>query len=161
LGSRLDALPGHRCLTLAPPRSRKRARRSFFEDMPMTTHQTDHTALTRRLNDMARSQPEIANASWVMTRGVAALLISDDGNGKVQPDTTRLSTLRATLARFNDWPEGNDPYSEHDFGAFDLFDERLFFKIDYYHPDHDTHAPVPSCVELCRRVLTIMLSDEY
>jgi hypothetical protein len=29
---------------------------------------TDHTALTRRLNDMTRSQPEIANASWVMTQ---------------------------------------------------------------------------------------------
>jgi hypothetical protein len=40
----------------------------------MTNHQTDHTALTRRLNDMARSQPEIANASWVMTRGVKQAL---------------------------------------------------------------------------------------
>jgi hypothetical protein len=127
----------------------------------MTSHQTDHTALTRRLNDMARSQPEIVNASWMMTRGVAALLISENGNSKFQPDTARLSTLRATLARFNDWPEGNDPYGEHDFGAFDLFGERLFFKIDYYHPDHDTHAPIPSSIELCRRVLTIMLADEY
>ena len=127
----------------------------------MTSHQTDHTAQTRRLNDMTRSQPEIVNASWMMTRGVAALLILEDGNGKFQPDTTRISKLRATLARFNDWPEGNDPYGEHDFGAFDLFGERLFFKIDYYHPDHDTHAPVPSSIELCRRVLTIMLADEY
>jgi hypothetical protein len=144
-----------------PPRPLARARRFFFEDTPMTNHQTDHNAPTRRLNDMARSQPEIANASWVMTRGVAALLILEDGNGKFPPDTTRLSTLRATLARFNDWPDGNDPYGEHDFGAFDLFGERLFFKIDYYHPDHDTHAPVPSSIELCRRVLTIMLADEY
>jgi hypothetical protein len=31
----------------------------------------------------------------------------------------------------------------------------------YYHPDHDTHAPVPSNIELCRRVLTIMRADEY
>ena len=69
--------------------------------------------------------------------------------------------LRATLAAFNHWPKGNDPYEEHDFGAFDLFGERLFFKIDYYHPDHDTLAPVPSSIELCRRVLTIMLADEY
>ena len=46
-------------------------------------------------------------------------------------------------------------------GAFDLFGERLLFKIDYYHPDHDTLSPVPSSIELCRRVLTIMLADEY
>lgn len=122
---------------------------------------TDHTALTRRLNDMTRSQPEIANASWVMTQGVAALLISDDGDDPPKPDAARFAMLRATLAAFNHWPKGNDPYEEHDFGAFDLFGERLFFNIDYYHPDHDTLAPVPSSIELCRRVLTIMLADEY
>ncbi len=42
-----------------------------------------------------------------------------------------------------------------------FFDQRLFFKIDYFHPDHDTLAPVPSSIELCRRVLTIMLAQEY
>ena len=120
---------------------------------------TDLTALTRRLNDMTRSQPEIANASWVMTQGVAALLTTDDDPPK--PDAARLATLRATLASFDHWPDGNDPHGEHDFGAFDLFGERLFFKIDYYHPDHDTLSPVPSSIELCRRVLTIMLADEY
>jgi hypothetical protein len=120
---------------------------------------TDLNALTRRLNALTRSQPEIANASWVMTRGVAALLTSDDDPPK--PDAARLATLRATLASFDHWPEGNDPYGEHDFGAFDLFGERLFFKIDYYHPDHDTLSPVPSSIELCRRVLTIMMAGEY
>ena len=73
----------------------------------------------------------------------------------------RVTALRAAIAQFSDWDEGNDPYGEHDFGAFDLLGERLFFKIDYYHPDHDTHAPVPSNIELCRRVLTIMQADEY
>ena len=126
----------------------------------MTNQPTDYPDLTRRLNDMTRTQPEIANASWVMTQGVAALLISEDGSPP-KPDATRFATLRTTLAHFNDWPEGNDPYGEHDFGAFDLFGEKLFFKIDYYHPDHDTHAPVPSSIELCRRVLTIMLAGEY
>jgi hypothetical protein len=129
----------------------------FFEDTPMT----DHAALTRRLNDMTRSQPEIANASWVMTQGVAALLIADENDDPPKPDAARFAMLRAALAAFNHWPSGNDPYEEHDFGAFDLFGERLFFKIDYYHPDHDTLSPVPSSIELCRRVLTIMLAGEY
>ena len=118
---------------------------------------TDHTALTRRLNDMTRTQPSIVNATWVMTRGVAALL-TDDAD---KPDPARLTALRTALATFDYWPEDNDPYAEHDFGAFDFLGERLFFKIDYYHPDHDSHAPVPSSIELCRRVLTLMLADEY
>jgi len=28
----------------------------------------------------------------------------------------------------------NDPYEEHDFGAFDVDGHTIFFKIDYYDP---------------------------
>lgn len=123
---------------------------------------TDKSEHTRRLNDLARTQPDIVNATWVMTRGVMLLLAGDEAADKaVGLAAERVAALRAALARFSDWDAGNDPSGEHDFGAFDLFGERLFFKIDYYHPDHDTHAPVPSSIELCRRVLTIMRADEY
>jgi hypothetical protein len=123
---------------------------------------TEKTDQTRRLNDLARTRPETVNASWVMTQGVLHLMTGDED----APDATaraveRVTALRAAIAQFSDWDEGNDPYGEHDFGAFDLLGERLFFKIDYYHPDHDTHAPVPSNIELCRRVLTVMRADEY
>ena len=69
--------------------------------------------------------------------------------------------MRKTIAEYSRWEPGNDPYGEHDFGAFDLFGSHIFFKIDYCHPDQDTCAPDPASVELCRRVLTIMLADEY
>jgi hypothetical protein len=145
-------------LTAPPPRSRFGAGAVVFSRIdPMT----DHTALTRRLNDMTRTQPSIANATWVMTQSVAALFVAEDGDGPSKPDLAKLSQLRAALASFDHWPIGDDPYGEHDFGAFDLFGERLFFKIDYYHPDHDTLAPVPSSIDLCRRVLTLMRADEY
>jgi hypothetical protein len=121
----------------------------------------DHTTHTRRLNDMTRTQPSIANATWVMTQAVAALLVLEEGEGPPKLDPAKLAQLRNALANFDHWHVGNDPYGEHDFGAFDLFGEKLFFKIDYYHPDHDTLAPVPSSVELCRRVLTLMRADEY
>jgi hypothetical protein len=120
---------------------------------------TDHATLTRRLNDMTRTQAQIANATWVMTRAVAALLTTDDE--PPMPDGAKLDALRGALARFSDWSVGNDPYGEHDFGALTLFGHRLFFKIDYYHPDHDTDAPLPFSTELCRWVLTIMLAEEY
>ena len=123
---------------------------------------TDKTDQTRRLNDLARVRPEIVYATWTMTRGVMLLLAGDESADEtVGLPVERVAALRAALARFSDWDTGNDPYDEHDFGAFDLFGERLFFKIDYYHPDHDTHAPVPSNIELCRRVLTVMRADEY
>ena len=39
------------------------------------SNQTDHI---RRLNDMARTQPQIVNATWVMTNGVQRLLAGKD-----------------------------------------------------------------------------------
>jgi hypothetical protein len=123
---------------------------------------TDKTDQTRRLNDLTRARPETVNASWVMTQGVLHLMTGDaDAPDASTRAVQRVTMLRAAIAQFSDWAEGNDPYGEHDFGAFDLLGERLFFKIDYYHPDHDTHAPVPSNIELCRRVLTVMRADEY
>ena len=123
---------------------------------------TDHTAAIRRLNDLARTRPETVNATWVMTQGVAALLAGDDDTPAVLlAAVVRTAQLRDALASFAEFPEGNDPYGEHDFGALELFGAKLFWKIDYYHPDHDSHALVPSNIDLCRRVLTIMLAEEY
>ena len=39
------------------------------------SNQTDHI---RRLNDMARTQPQIVNATWVMTNGVQRMLAGND-----------------------------------------------------------------------------------
>jgi hypothetical protein len=123
---------------------------------------TDHTADIRRLNDLARTRPETVNATWVMTQGVFALVAGeDDTPTAVHAAVARVAQLRNALASFAAFTEGNDPYGEHDFGTVELFDAKLFWKIDYYHPDHDTHAPVPSNIELCRRVLTVMLAEEY
>jgi len=33
---------------------------------------------------------------------------------------------------FNDFTEANDPYEEHDFGAFSWHGQKVFWKIDYY-----------------------------
>ena len=135
-----------------------RERGGFFR-MKQMSNQTDHI---RHHNDMARTQPQIVNATWVMTSGVQRLLAGNDyipAGMVVARD--RVMALRHAVASYSDWSYGNDPYGEHDFGAFLLFGERVYFKVDYYHPEHDTLAPVPGNVELCRRVLTIMLAQEY
>jgi hypothetical protein len=161
--SRLDALP-HRLSrpspTLIAAFALVAGAAIFF--CPWSIPMTDKTSQIRRLNDMARTQPQIANAIWVMTFGVQHLLAGDDiGADAVQETIARMQQLRTAIAAYADWREGNDPYGEHDFGAFMFLGERLFFKLDYYHPDRDEHAPDPASVELCRRVLTIMRADEY
>jgi len=124
---------------------------------------TDKTDHIRKLNDLARTQPAIVNAIWVVTPGVKALLASDpEADGALPEESAeRTATLRHAVATFNDFPQANDPYREHDFGSFELFGGKLFWKIEYYHPDRDTLAPERANIELCRRVVTIMLAEEY
>jgi hypothetical protein len=55
----------------------------------------------------------------------------------------------------------NDPYGEHDFGAFDVDGARLFWKIDYYDRSLSGGSPDPTDPAVTCRVLTIMLAWEY
>ncbi len=116
--------------------------------------QTDdeRAAETARLNDLARTNPQSVNAAWFTTHGVAAL---------VGDDPERRRELVEAVQDFADFSEDNDPYGERDFGAFTLWGERLFWKIDYYHPERDEHSPVKWSAELTRRVLTLLLASEY
>jgi hypothetical protein len=70
---------------------------------------------------------------------------------------------RATKAvqEFKDFTEGDDPYGEHDFGAFDLDGEKLFWKIDYYDQNMENGSEDPANPAVTTRVLTILLASEY
>ena len=108
---------------------------------------------TRRLNDEMRARiltgGSEAYGTIIMTRGVA-----DRGQSFVQ----RAGLAVATYDAFD---TDSDPYSEHDFGAFEIDGEKLFFKIDYYSLDMQGHSPDKSDVGVTHRVLTIMLASEY
>ena len=63
---------------------------------------------------------------------------------------------------FADFNEGDDPYGEHDFGAFNVGNERILWKIDYFaDADCEEGAEDPSDPAQTFRVLTIMRSREY
>ena len=55
----------------------------------------------------------------------------------------------------------NDPWSEHDFGSFEIDGETLFWKIDYYDGSMQFGLEDPADPAKTMRVLTIMLSEEY
>lgn len=62
---------------------------------------------------------------------------------------------------FDSFDADNDPYREHDFGAFDFHGEKVFWKIDYYAPDLASGAEDPADPQSTVRVLTIMRASEY
>jgi len=105
------------------------------------------TARIRALNDDLRRH--LLGGGAVMTPGIAAL-----GQEAVQ-------RLVQTIATFDDFCNENDPYSEHDFGAFDFDGYKVFFKIDYYDKDLKGGSPNPADPSVTERVITLMLAEEY
>jgi hypothetical protein len=101
----------------------------------------------RGLNDELRRN--LPNGHAVMTAGVAAL----------GPEV--VARIVKTIAVYDDFCHANDPYEEHDFGAFDADRHRIFFKIDYYDKALACHSPDPSDPSVTERVITIMLAEEY
>ncbi len=65
------------------------------------------------------------------------------------------------VRHFQTFSEDNDPHGEHDFGNFIVGERKLYWKIDYFDPTMVFHAPDPADVETTRRVLTVLLTEEY
>ncbi len=95
------------------------------------------------LNDAARQNA----ANYTATRGVMAL-----------SDIT-ISDIFVTVQEFTAFTEDNDPYGEHDFGSFTIDGQKVFWKIDYY--TQDLSGGCDPLDPHCRRVITIMLAEEY
>lgn len=72
-----------------------------------------------------------------------------------------LPTVLAEVQQFTAFTSDNDPYGEHDFGAFRWQGERLFWKVDYYDRGLRFGSPDPADPAVTARVLTIMLASEY
>lgn len=111
------------------------------QDVPRAEH-------IARLNDALRQRG--IGGQVVMTRGVHAL---------IGPDVTE---LMRTLAAFDDFDADGDPHGERDFGVFDYRERELMWKIDYYDAsDLLFGSNDPANPEITRRVLTVMLAEEY
>lgn len=105
---------------------------------------------TRALNDAFRSEAHNTDKGLaLLTRGINGL-----GNAAV------LQIIEA-VQQFDDFDEANDPYEEHDFGAFEHGPDTIFWKIDYYNQALNAASADPGCEIETRRVLTVMLASEY
>ena len=112
---------------------------------------SDSSNRIAELNDALRRSPlDRTRGRLYITAGVRA-----HGPAFV----TRAITMMMAFDQFN---ADNDPYHEHDFGAFEIGEVRLFFKIDYFDKrDPDLGAEDPSDPSTTERALTLMLADEY
>ncbi len=103
--------------------------------------QGSRAAQIAQLNDAFRRQRH----DWYITSGAQAL-----------PD---VSGLLQAVQDFNTFTPDNDPYGEHDFGSIVWYQEKTYWKVDYYDQAlqywHDPLDPD------CRRVLTVLLASEY
>ena len=117
-----------------------------------------------RLNDLARRAIGVA-CTAVATVGFRSL-----------PDADQ-SQVRELIETYDAFDEDNDPHGERDFGTiYQLADgrwtterprlreeerERVFWKFDYYDRDLQFGSEDAANPAITRRVLTIMLADEY
>ena len=124
----------------------------------------EQTARIARLNDMARQ-----------ALGVACTAVAPVGFRSL-PEADQ-SQVRELIETYDAFDEDNDPHGERDFGClYQLGDsrwtterprlrdderERVFWKFDYYDRDLQFGSEDAANPAVTRRVLTIMLADEY
>lgn len=124
----------------------------------------EQTARIARLNDQARQAMGVA-CTAVATVGFRSL-----------PDADQ-SSVRELIETFDAFDDDNDPHGERNFGTIyqlvcgrwtterppsrDDERERVFWKLDYYDRAMRFASEDAANPAITRRVLTIMLSDEY
>ena len=108
---------------------------------------TTKTKAIRALNDELRQN--FATGTALITAGVAAL------------GAETVARIVKTIGVYDDFCHANDPYEEHDFGSFEADGHTIFFKIDYFDSTLTVHSPDPSDPAVTKRVITIMLAEEY
>lgn len=106
--------------------------------------------MIRALNDALRA--DLGDASL-------GLVVVTSGIRSLGPEALRAILIR--VRDFDAFDEGNDPHREHDFGAFEFEADSIFWKIDCYNRTLDAGSEDPASVTDTKRVLTIMLANEY
>jgi hypothetical protein len=108
---------------------------------------TSRTDRIRQLNDAHRAN--IPASTVFITSGIASLT----------PEAQH--AIIHAVRTFDAFTLDNDPWKEHDFGSFKFDGMTIYWKFDYYDLDGMHGAEDSSNPTVTRRVLTILLADEY
>ena len=115
---------------------------------------SQHTAKIRELNDALRTTRD--PIAWLMMNGSLVITRSLDNKGNDFIDHA-VSVMRS----FSDFNEDNDPWGEHDCALMEVDGETVIWKFDYYSPDMLVGSEAPWDASVTRRVLTLMLAQDY
>jgi hypothetical protein len=119
----------------------------YLENMRRVAELEKRKRKIRQLNDSFRQTG--LGGTLMITRGMHDL-------GELP-----LSKITFAIANFSNFTVDNDPYEEHDFGAVERANHKVFWKIDYYDATMTFGSPDASDPSVTLRVLTIMLAEEY
>jgi hypothetical protein len=115
--------------------------------MPSPEEQFATLARIRALNDQLRTT--LSGGQVMLTTGILALT-----------EVQKSAVMRAVV-QFSDFSIINDVYGEHDFGSIEIGEVKVMWKIDYYDLKMQYASPDPSDPDVTRRVMTVMLAEEY
>lgn len=107
----------------------------------------EEVAEIRRLNDTLRTKRQ--GGRIMITSGIQQL------DGQV------VCRVLEAVASFDDFNKDNDPHGEHDCAILEVEGLRVLFKIDYYDQTLTMGSENPADPSVTRRVLTVMLAEEY
>ncbi len=100
---------------------------------------TNLSETAQRYDRLRMSIPFVRPPNTLVVTGGLAATFPDD-----------LPLILAKVKKFAIFTEGNDPWREHDFGAFEYKGEKIFWKIDDYNGNEGYDL-----------VLTVMLASDY
>ena len=119
----------------------------------MNTQTLTRSQQIARLNDRARLGLD-RTAMTVFTRTCLARFCSaDTARGLIAQAEIMKAVRQATFQ--------NDAHGERDFGKVSYRDHPVWFKIDYYDANHEYGSEDPADGNITRRVVTIMLPEDY
>ncbi len=70
-----------------------------------------------------------------------------------------INGLLRAVKNYSKFNEDNNPWGERDYGSLDWYGDRIIWKIDYYDQSL-TYWEDPLSLK-CRRILTVMLAEDY
>lgn len=113
----------------------------------MAAESPNQASLIAEMNDRLRTAGR--GGFIVLTYGVRLL---EDG---------AVERIVKAVRVFCDFNPDNNPHGEHDFGVVYVNHHVILWKIDYYDPSLTLGSEDPANEQATRRVLTIMLREEY
>ena len=112
------------------------------------------------MNDIENRQRQIAETNDQVRQTLARdrLMVTVGIQELSQETQNRIFTAIETYDSFK---PSNDPYLEHDFGKVEVDGHTVFWKLEYYDNNLEYHTPDALNRSVTRRVLCVMLAEEY